>query len=70
MMPEREEMRFPAMAPPSGSPSATETPPSSSPFDLDRRIEEQRLRLEVTGSLDVLLKRPCHFTFYNPRSKM
>jgi hypothetical protein len=56
MMPEREETRFSAMAPPSGSPSATGTPPSSSPFDLDRQICDERSRLEHTLSSLVLLK--------------
>jgi hypothetical protein len=57
-MPEREVSHFPAMAPPGGSPSATEMPPSSSSFYLDRRIEDLPLGLEVTGSLEILLKRP------------
>jgi hypothetical protein len=69
MMAEREETRFPAMAPPGGSPSATGAPPSSSSFHLDRRIGDQRLRIEVTGSLGFLLKRPCRFAFYNPQTK-
>jgi hypothetical protein len=65
-VPGSEVSRFPAMAPPGRSPSATKTPPSSSSSHLDRSDLIGRSTFEDTGSAVVFAKETLCFSRFKP----